>query len=111
MSTNASSVSDAIPAGRIPVVNPSVQSSSEEPKLATPDHHGTTSTLTTKDADADDSKGAVEDDAPRAGGVKNDSNNSMSGQIGHRNKPDELKNADTDYPEPDSSGEHSGQNK
>jgi hypothetical protein len=61
-----------------------------------------------KENDPDESKGAVEDDAPARG---NESNTSMNGQMGHRNKPEEMGDSDSDYPEPDASGEHTGQKK
>ena len=48
-------------------------------------------------------KGAVEDDGRqgREGG-------SLSGQLGHRDQDDLLKDNDTDFPEPDAEAEHSG---
>jgi hypothetical protein len=48
-------------------------------------------------------KGAVEDD--RAGGQ----GGSLSGQLGHRDQDGSLKDNDTDFPEPNASGEHSGE--
>jgi hypothetical protein len=64
-----------------------------------------------KSHDSDIRKGAVEYDAARGPGETDETNTSMTGQGGHRNQPEELDGADTDYPEPDSSGEHSGQHK
>jgi hypothetical protein len=52
--------------------------------------------------DADRGKGSSEPDGPMQPG-----NNSMSGQLGHRD-PDPLEDgADSDFPEPGSSPEHS----
>jgi hypothetical protein len=48
-------------------------------------------------------EGAVEQDAPNQS-----SNNSLTGQIGHRNKPADLDTLDTDFPEPGQNPEHSG---
>ena len=51
-------------------------------------------------------KGAVEDDAiqtdPGSG------QNSMGGQLGHRDQDEMLKDNDTDFPEPDAQAEHTG---
>ena len=49
-------------------------------------------------------EGAVEQDAP-----DQKSNNSLNGQMGHRNKPDDLDTLDTDFPEPGQNPEHSGE--
>jgi hypothetical protein len=60
-----------------------------------------------KDASQDSSKdpwagkGAVEDDAVRGSDV-------LAGQLGHRDQDEELKENDTDFPEPDAEAEHSG---
>lgn len=53
--------------------------------------------------DQDLGKGAVEQDEPDqpAG------NTSMQGQLGHRDQDPMLKSADTDFPEPGESPEHS----
>jgi len=59
--------------------------------------------------DSDIRKGAFETEEPSAHRNKSHSNNSLSGQIGHRNKHEDLHEADTDFPEPNASGEHSGQ--
>jgi hypothetical protein len=53
--------------------------------------------------DSDAQKGAVSSDRPEA-----PSNESPSGQIGHREGDPELKQSDTDFPEPDAEAEHSG---
>ena len=57
-----------------------------------------------KHPDNDVHKGAVEDDSPRE-----EHNTSMRGQLGHRNQDEMLKDNDSDYPEPGSSPEHSGE--
>lgn len=49
-------------------------------------------------------EGAVEQDAPDQKG-----NTSLSGQMGHRNKPEDLDTLDTDFPEPGENPEHSGE--
>ena len=55
--------------------------------------------------DQDCSKGAVEqDEKTQTGG-----NTSMQGQLGHRDQDPMLKSADTDFPEPGESPEHSGE--
>jgi hypothetical protein len=61
---------------------------------------------TTKQDDVFDEaagKGAVEDDGRQRG-----SESSLSGQIGHRDQDELLKDNDTDFPEPDADAEHSG---
>jgi hypothetical protein len=52
-------------------------------------------------------KGAVEDDAQHDGGRRHQYG-SLSGQLGHRDQDEMLKDADTDFPEPDAEAEHSG---
>ena len=54
--------------------------------------------------DQDRSKGAVEQD-----GTGPSDNTSMQGQLGHRDQDPMLKDADTDFPEPGQSPEHSGE--
>jgi hypothetical protein len=54
------------------------------------------------------SKGAVENDAQGLAGRLDPSNGSLSGQLGHRDQDEMLKDADTDYPEPDAEAEHTG---
>ncbi|HEX5433252.1 MAG TPA: hypothetical protein VFY05_03360 [Candidatus Angelobacter sp.] len=49
-------------------------------------------------------EGAAEQDAPGQKG-----NTSLSGQMGHRNKPESLDTLDTDFPEPGENPEHSGE--
>ena len=57
-----------------------------------------------KHPDSDVEKGAVESDRPTS-----PDDVSMTGQIGHRDEDAMLKEGDTDFPEPDAEGEHSGQ--
>jgi hypothetical protein len=54
------------------------------------------------------SKGAVEDDAVHPDGKRRFQHNSMTGQLGHRDQDEMLKDHDTDYPEPDAEAEHTG---
>ena len=55
--------------------------------------------------DQDCGKGAVEqDEKTQTGG-----NTSMQGQLGHRDQDPMLKSADTDFPEPGESPEHTGE--
>ncbi len=54
--------------------------------------------------DQDRFKGAVEQDENDPSG-----NTSLQGQIGHRDQDPMLKSADTDFPEPGGSPEHSGE--
>jgi hypothetical protein len=51
--------------------------------------------------DQDCGKGAVES--------MRDSNNSLQGQLGHRDQNPLLKSSDTDFPEPGGNPEHSGE--
>jgi hypothetical protein len=53
--------------------------------------------------DQDREKGAVEQDERTQRG-----NTSMQGQLGHRDQDPMLKSADTDFPEPGESPEHTG---
>ena len=48
-------------------------------------------------------KGAVEDDNRQS-----EQGGSLSGQLGHRDQEELLKENDTDFPEPDAAAEHSG---
>jgi hypothetical protein len=72
-------------------------------ELKQPQHH----------RDGDEGKGAVEDSEPSAPGERSNSNESMSGQLGHRSQgeatDDLIDGADSDFPEPGSSPEHSGE--
>jgi hypothetical protein len=56
--------------------------------------------------DSDFQKGAVEEETttPATG-----SEPYLQGQLGHRDEDEMLKDADTDFPEPGSSPEHSGE--
>jgi hypothetical protein len=54
--------------------------------------------------DQDRAKGAVEQDENNQGG-----NTSMNGQLGHRDQDPMIKDADSDFPEPGQSPEHSGE--
>jgi len=56
-----------------------------------------------KAKDQDRGKGATEQDEQNQGG-----NMSPDGQLGHRDQHPDLKDADTDFPEPDAEAEHSG---
>jgi hypothetical protein len=58
--------------------------------------------------DSDFQKGAVEEEisTPSKDGVPN-----LQSQIGHRDEDELLKDADTDFPEPGSSPEHSGEHR
>lgn len=58
--------------------------------------------LTRKDQDS--AKGAVEQDD-----LNHFGNNSLAGQIGHRDQDPLLKDADSDFPEPGENPEHSGE--
>lgn len=56
------------------------------------------------------------DEASRKGAVEGDvlhgdfgsGHNSFSGQLGHRDQDEMLKDSDTDFPEPDAAAEHTG---
>ena len=56
--------------------------------------------------DSDMQKGAVEQEASMAGHPKT---HNLNSQLGHRDEDEMLKDADTDFPEPGSNPEHSGQ--
>ncbi len=53
-------------------------------------------------------KGAEEHDAPHRDQKNRSQHGSLSGQLGHRDQDEMLKDNDTDYPEPDAGAEHSG---
>jgi hypothetical protein len=55
-------------------------------------------------ADADRCKGAFEPENPRENG-----NTSLGGQLPHRTSDSLIKSADSDFPEPGSNPEHSGE--
>lgn len=52
-------------------------------------------------------KGAVENDAPADDSVRRMQDSSMSGQLGHRDQDEMLKDNDTDFPGLDAEAEHS----
>jgi hypothetical protein len=54
--------------------------------------------------DPDRAKGAVETEEHH-----HDGNLGLSEQLGHRDQDPQIKNADTDFPEPGNSPEHSGE--
>jgi hypothetical protein len=54
-------------------------------------------------------KGAVEDDVPYPDPERRPQHDSLSGQLGHRDQDEMLKDADTDFPEPDAEAEHTGE--
>ena len=56
------------------------------------------------ESDQDLTKGAIETEDQHAEG-----NNSLQGQLGHRDQDPMLKDADSDFPEPGQSPEHSGE--
>jgi hypothetical protein len=58
--------------------------------------------------DSDIHKGAVEEETTTP--TKGDEPY-LQGQLGHRDEDEMLKDADTDFPEPGSSPEHSGEQK
>jgi hypothetical protein len=51
-------------------------------------------------------KGAVESDAIQTN--PGSGQNSIAGQLGHRDQNEMLKDNDTDFPEPDAEAEHTG---
>jgi hypothetical protein len=53
-------------------------------------------------------KGAVEDDAVYPDSTRRPQHGSFSGQLGHRDQDEMLKDADTDFPGPDAEAEHTG---
>jgi hypothetical protein len=55
--------------------------------------------------DSDEAKGVVEEESPRA----TTSHPSMRGQLGHRTSNVEIKENDSDFPEPGGREEHSGE--
>ena len=61
--------------------------------------------------DADAQKGSIEDTAPesihRLPSTEDDDHDSLAGQLGHREADEEIKDNDSDFPEPGSSPEHS----
>jgi hypothetical protein len=60
-------------------------------------------------AEGDEHKGAVESDRPEESPGDDAQNESMAGQLGHRDQDEEIKENDTDFPEPNAEAEHSGE--
>jgi hypothetical protein len=60
--------------------------------------------MTQNTHDQDKSKGATEDDNSKQPG-----NAALQGQLGHRDSDPLIKDADSDFPEPGNSAEHSGE--
>jgi hypothetical protein len=58
-----------------------------------------------KHHDSDEHKGAVEEESPRA----TTDRPSLAGQLGHRTSDPDVKDNDTDFPEPGAREEHSGE--
>jgi hypothetical protein len=54
-------------------------------------------------------KGAVEEDTMPSDIRTRPEHTSFGGQLGHRDQNEMLKDNDTDFPEPDAEGEHSGE--
>lgn len=61
--------------------------------------------------DADVIKGVFEDDSSHPPGKAPKSQVSMTGQLGHRNADEMINGNDSDFPEPGSNPEHSGEHK
>jgi hypothetical protein len=55
------------------------------------------------------SKGAVGDDGREPDSTRRAEQVSYTGQLGHRDQNQMLKDNDTDFPEPDAKAEHSGE--
>jgi hypothetical protein len=58
--------------------------------------------------DEDVAKGAVEDDGVYPDTARRPQHSSLSGQLGHRDQDEMLKDNDAGLPEPDAQAEHSG---
>jgi hypothetical protein len=58
--------------------------------------------------DSDFKKGAVEEETSQP---STNGNPNLDGQLGHRDQDEMLKDADSDFPEPGSSPEHSGEDR
>ena len=65
--------------------------------------------MTDTTRDQDQSKGATEDDGHAQPGDDQPGNTSQQGQLGHRDQNSMIKDADSDFPEPGLSPEHSGE--
>ena len=57
-----------------------------------------------KKRDQDSGKGASEETVNRGSG-----NKGLEGQLGHRDQDSQIKDADSDFPEPGGGPEHSGE--
>ena len=53
-------------------------------------------------------KGAMEDDLLLSDAKDGGRTTRFTGQLGHRDQDEMLKDNDTDFPEPDATGEHTG---
>lgn len=60
--------------------------------------------MTEHKRDQDESKGATEENLDNTPG-----NAGLQGQLGHRDQNSDIKDADSDFPEPGGSPEHSGE--
>jgi hypothetical protein len=60
--------------------------------------------MTDRKPDQDESKGATEESLQDAPG-----NAAQQGQLGHRDQDSQIKDADSDFPEPGGSPEHTGE--
>jgi hypothetical protein len=66
-------------------------------------------TKTNTDRDSDSQKGAVESQAPRDTPDLPNLHSNLADQLPHRNADDLIDDNDSDFPEPGSNPEHSGQ--
>jgi len=66
---------------------------------------------TTNRPDNDAQKGAVESQSPKDTPQRPDFRSNLADQLPHRDNGSDLEGADSDFPEPGSNPEHSGQNK
>jgi hypothetical protein len=66
---------------------------------------------TTNHPDSDAAKGAVESQSPKDTPQRPDFHSNLADQLPHRDSGSDLEGADSDFPEPGSSPEHSGQNR
>jgi hypothetical protein len=61
--------------------------------------------MMTKRPDSDEHKGVVQDESPRTSTRRP----SLAGQLDHRTSDPDVKDNDTDFPEPGAREEHSGE--
>jgi hypothetical protein len=66
---------------------------------------------TTQHHDSDTEKGAVESQAPYDKPEQPNLHSNLADQLPHRGEGDLLEGADSDFPEPGSNPEHTGQHK